>query len=111
MEAPFFWKRCVDRRAEYATTPRGKSNQAELAKAHVELAAGPCVGRGVGDLLRRELARGPVGGLGALRDAKAEKERGQVAQPRLLEAFAPRRLAEVDDRALAEREHLLQRAQ
>src|SRR5262245_58977993 len=79
-----------------------RGRREKLAEPQVELPARPGVGRGVGDLLRRELRALPVRGLGPLGDAKAEEQRRQVAHARLLEAVAPRHVAKVDHALLRE---------
>src|SRR5437016_14297149 len=88
----------------------GKSKQSQLLEAQEELAAGPGVGRGVGDLRRRQAPRGPVGSSVAFRDAKAEEIRGEVAHAALADAAATSSVAEVDHGGLFEREHELELA-
>src|SRR5437667_7462445 len=87
-----------------------KSKQSQLLEAQVELAAGPGVGRGVGDLRRFQVPRGPVGSAVALRDAEAEEVGGEVANTTLADAAVTRNVAELDHRGLLEREHELELA-
>src|SRR5439155_15402044 len=88
----------------------GKSKQSQLLEAQVELAAGPGVGRGVGDLRRFQVPRGPVGSAAAFRDAEAEEVGGEVANTTLADAAVTRNVAELDHRGLLEREHQLKLA-
>src|SRR6267143_7108110 len=88
----------------------GKSKQSQLLEAKVELAASPGVGRGVGDLRRRQAPRGPVGSPVAFRDAEAEEVRGEVAHAALADAAVTGNVAEVDHGGLLEREHELELA-
>src|SRR3989442_9716001 len=87
-----------------------KSKQSQFLEAQVELAAGPGVGRGVGDLRRRQVPRGPVGSAVAFRDAEAEEIRGEVANTTLADAAVTGNVAELDHRGLLEREHELELA-
>src|SRR5437667_5258650 len=87
-----------------------KSKQSQLLEAQVELAAGPGVGRGVGDLRRFQVPRGPVGSAVALRDAEAEEVGGEVANTTLADAAVTRNVSELDHRGLLEREHQLKLA-
>src|SRR6267143_2837963 len=88
----------------------GRSKQSQLLEAQVELAAGPGVGRGVGDLRRLQVPRGPVGGPVAFRDAEAEEVGGEVANTTLADAAVTGYVAEVDHRGLLETEHQLELA-
>src|SRR6266513_6151168 len=88
----------------------GQSKQSQLLEAQEKLAAGPGVGRGVGDLRRRQVPRGPVGSPVAFRDAKAEEIRGEVAHAALADAALARSDPEVDHGGLLEREHELELA-
>src|SRR6266550_1766033 len=74
------------RRTLAAPCQGGRSKQSQLLEAQEELAAGPGVGRGVGDLRRRQVPRGPVGSPVAFRDAKAEEVGGEVANTTLADA-------------------------
>src|SRR5712691_9740080 len=87
-----------------------KSKQSQLLEAQVELAAGPGVGRGVGDLRRRQVPRGPVRSAVAFRDAEAEEVSGEVAHAALADAAVTRSVAEVDHGGWLEREHELELA-
>src|SRR5882724_9047095 len=86
------------------------SKQSQLLEAQVELAAGPGVGRGVGDLRRLQVPRGPVGSAVAFRDAEAEEVGGEVANAALADAAVTGNVAELDHRGLLEREHELELA-
>src|SRR5256886_4320378 len=87
-----------------------KVKELQLLEAQVELAAGPGVGRGVGDLRRRQAPRGPVGSAVALRDAEAEEVGGEVAHATLADAAVAGNVAELDHRGFLEREHELELA-
>src|SRR5256886_16729722 len=87
-----------------------KVKELQLLEAQVELAAGPGVGRGVGDLRRRQAPRGPVGSAVALRDAEAEEVGGEVANATLADAAVAGNVAELDHRGFLEREHELELA-
>src|SRR6267143_7325369 len=82
--------------------------QPQFLEAQVELAAGPGVGCGVGDLRRRQAPRGPVGGPVAFGDAEAEEIGGEVAHAALADAAVTSSVAEVDHGGLLEREHELE---
>src|SRR5438876_3764927 len=84
--------------------------QSQFLEAQVELAAGPGVGRGVGDLRLRQVPRGPVGSAVAFRDAEAEEVGGEVANTALADAAVAGNVAELDHRGLLEREHELELA-
>src|SRR5437899_9441392 len=86
------------------------SKQSQLLEAQEELAARPGVGRGVGDLRRRQAPRGPVGSAVALRDAEAEEVGGEVANATLADAAVAGNVAELDHRGFLEREHELELA-
>src|SRR5205823_11092772 len=86
--------------------PQATLKEAELLELEIKLTARPRIGGGVRDLLRRQLPRGPVRRLRALRNAQAEEQRRQRAHAGLLEPVTPRERAEVDDRRRREREHL-----
>src|SRR3989475_8302785 len=88
----------------------GRSKQSQFLEAQVELAAGPGVGRGVGDLRRRQAPRGPVGSAVAFRDAEAEEIRGEIANTTLADAAVAGNVAELDHRGLLERGHELELA-
>src|SRR2546430_16044183 len=79
------------------------SKQSQLLEAQVELAAGPGVGRGVGDLRRRQAPRGPVGSPVAFRDAEAEEIRGEVANTTLADAAVAGHGAELHHRGFLPR--------
>src|SRR5437016_9189169 len=85
-----------------------KVKELQLLEAQVELAAGPGVGRGVGDLRRRQAPRGPVGSAVAFRDAEAEEVGGEVADTALADAAVAGNVAELDHGGLLEREHQLE---
>src|SRR6266480_605487 len=87
-----------------------KSKQSQFLEAQVELAAGPGVGRGVGDLRRRQVPRGPVGSAVTFRDAEAEEVGGEVANTTLADAAVAGDDADVDHRGLLERKHQLELA-
>src|SRR5512144_1632223 len=102
-------KKACARRKEFT---RGKPHleQMQALELEIKLTAHPRVRRGIGDLLRREALRRPVGRLRSFRDAKAEEQRRQRAYARLLEAVAPGDSPEVDERRGSERKHRAQLA-
>src|SRR6266849_1081297 len=65
---------------------RFRPQQSQALESQEQLAARPRVGGGVGDLRGRELARGPVRGLGAFGYAESEEYSGEVANAGLAEA-------------------------
>src|SRR5438093_2376692 len=83
----------------------------QFLEAQVELAAGPGVGRGVGDLRRRQAPSRPVCSPVALRDAEAHVVCGEVANTALADAAVAGNVAELDHGGLLEREHELELAQ
>src|SRR3989442_11493490 len=81
-----------------------KSKQSQFLEAQVELAAGPGVGRGVGDLRRRQVPRGPVRSAVAFRDAEAEEVSGEVANTTLADTAVAGDAAGVEDAGRTRRE-------
>src|SRR5438445_12622441 len=85
-----------------------KVKELQLLEAQVELAAGPGVGRRLGDLRRRQAPRGPVGSAVAFRDAEAQEIRGEVANTTLADAAVAGNVAKVEHGGRLDREHELE---
>src|SRR6266850_838300 len=81
---------------------------AEAFEAQIQLAAGPCVCRGVAELFRREIRTRPIRRLRALRDPSTEKQPRQVAQAGLYYSVMFGDVAKIDNIHQREREQLLQ---
>src|SRR5439155_13854717 len=108
---PAQMRRFSSARGRVARSRRLCPKQSQARKAKVQLAAGPGVRCGVGDLRGGELRRGPVRGLGAFGDAESEEHAGEVAYSGLAEPRAARDEPEVEAVLLLEGEPCVQRAQ
>src|SRR5205814_2120126 len=80
-------------------------------EVQVQLAAGPGIGRCIGDLRRIQALRGPVRSAVALGDPESQENRREVAQARLGQAMPGRHSARVGYAPRIERKHLPELAQ
>src|SRR5262249_43333909 len=88
-----------------------RTSSSSRREPQIERPSGPRVHCGISDLLPRKAGGAPVRRPATLRNAVAEHDPREVAQPRLLDAEAPGERADVDHVRFLEREQLLHLAQ